>query len=455
MKITITGASGLLGRRLMVKLLEGGHEVVAVCRNRETISELPSGNIFEWDALGGPFPENALQSVDAVIHLAGHPVGDGRWTEKTKSNILNSRTRGTKSLVDAISKMSTEKRPRVFLNGSAIGFYGSQSDQKLDESSAGGAGFLARVVMQLETESSRARTLGLRVVDLRTGVVLSRNGGALPKMPPFVLGSGKQWLSWIHIEDWLSGVCHILENSAVIGPLNLTATEPVTQEVFVQALRRVVSFPVRIRIPEIVLRATLGEMAELLLSSQRVVPQKLQSSGFNFRFNAIDSALEDLFGESSYLENEFLMWQFVPASVEAAFDFFSEAANLQKITPEWLHFNILKKSTPMIQENTVIDYRLRVHGYPLRWRSQILDWKPTESFVDLQLKGPYSRWHHLHTFKKVSGGTLIGDRVHYRVPGHIFGKILLSSFVARDVRKIFDFRRGRIERFFSNGRHES
>lgn len=449
MKIAITGATGLLGRPLMVKLLEAGHTVNAICRKRQSITELAYQNIFEWDAMSEVFPRESLIGVDTVVHLAGDPVADSRWTREKKKRILDSRVQGTRKLIETIASMPVNDRPKHLISGSAIGIYGDQGDRTLNEKSSAGSGFLADVVKAWEAESLKAKDLGLRVVHLRTGVVLSRQGGALPKMPPFAIGSGLQWVSFIHEEDWQRFVMKTIHDLTLHGDYNLTAPQPCTNLEFTDALKKVLHFKVKApKVPAFVLKAILGEMSEVVLASHKVLPMRVLESGFEFKFKTISTALEDLFRNQTYLEEKLQTWQFVPEKVETVFPFFSAAENLEKITPDWLNFKIEKQSTPNLEENTIIDYKLKIHGIPAKWKTRILDWTPGEQFVDDQVKGPYSRWHHTHTFKKVEGGTLLGDEVLFQVPGNLLGKVFLGNFIKNDVSKIFRYRQKIIQTIF-------
>ncbi len=284
MKYGITGASGLIGTRLSERLRSLGH----------AIKPLP--RLVEDPAL--------LEDLDVIVHLAGAPIGDGRWSKDRKQLISDSRVQGTRSLVKAISQL--KKRPRVLVSGSAIGFYGNRGDEELTESSNPGQGFLAGVCQQWEAEASTARTLGLRVAIIRTGIVFSTRGGAFPRLiQPFrwfvggPLGMGQQWMSWIHIEDEVDVIRFVSETEAVDGPVNATAQTPVTNLHFAKELGRLLGRPSMLRTPAFTLRTALGrEMAdELLLASQKVIPTKLQEHGFQFRFPTLTEALRELLGK--------------------------------------------------------------------------------------------------------------------------------------------------------------
>jgi ligand-binding SRPBCC domain-containing protein len=283
---------------------------------------------------------------------------------------------------------------------------------------------------------------------LRTGIVLSRNGGALSKMLPIALGNGRQWMSWIHVEDWVRIAIESVMNDSLSGDFNLTAPKPATNGEFTEAFRKIVKFPFRAKVPAWVLKAAMGEMSAVVLASQKALPRRLLEIGFSFTFRDIGAALGDLFRDQRLVEERYVARQFAPVQGDAVFGFFSDAGNLEKLTPPWLNFHILRQSTPDVREGTIIDYTLKIHGVPVKWKTLIADWRPGVSFVDTQLKGPYSKWHHTHTFRKVPGGTLLGDEVIYRVPGGFLGKWILGAWIKGDVNAIFAYRRKVIDELF-------
>jgi uncharacterized protein (TIGR01777 family) len=273
MNIAITGASGFIGRHLMRSLAQAGHSVCALRRHAPPAQS------------------------DVVIHLAGEPVAQ-RWTAEARQRIRESRIAGTRNLVDALGRLP--RRPKALICASAIGYYGSRGDEILTESSAPGSGFLPEVCVAWEREAQAAESFGIRVVRMRTGLVLAAGGGALQRMlPPFRmgvggrLGSGRQWMSWIHLED-LTAMFLFAVESQVRGPLNGVAPQPATNSEFTRELARMLRRPAVFPVPEFALRLLFGEMADVLLASQRVVPAAAQAAGFRFRFPQLSPALEDL-----------------------------------------------------------------------------------------------------------------------------------------------------------------
>ncbi len=303
MNITLTGATGFVGSRLLAKLVADGHRVHVLGRRRSP--KLPGSVAFsEWSAASEPPPES-LAGADAVIHLAGEPVAQ-RWTAEAKARIRNSRVEGTRLLVDALARQP--RRPAVFVCASAIGIYGSRGDEILTETSTAGQGFLAEVVTDWESAAHAAEPLSIRVVLLRLGVVLG-HGGALAKMlPPFRfgvggrIGSGRQWMSWIHADDAIALILFALENSALRGPVNATSPQPVTNLEFTHELAAALHRPAIFPVPPVALKLLFGEMAGVLLGSQRVLPKMAEASGFQFRYPELRPALEILTSRTSASE---------------------------------------------------------------------------------------------------------------------------------------------------------
>lgn len=300
MRILISGSTGLVGTALIPPLTTAGHEVVRLVRSNSRSS---SKEMVQWNPDAGYIDAAGLETVDAIVHLAGESIASGRWTPQKKARIRESRVRGTKLLCETLSHAANP--PKTLICASAIGYYGDRGDEVLTESSSAGSGFLADVCRDWEGACDAARQKGLRVVNLRTGVVLSTAGGALAKMlTPFkmgvggVVGSGKQFMSCIDLEDLTGAILHALATESITGPLNGVCPTPVTNREFTTTLGKLLGRPTVLPLPAFAARVMLGEMAdELLLASQRVEPTKLQQSGFTFRYPTVEGALRHALGK--------------------------------------------------------------------------------------------------------------------------------------------------------------
>lgn len=296
MKITITGASGFIGRRLLKVLGSAGHNLHVLSRHAG-MNMPPGVRLSVWDPMNGLPPRESLENADAVVHLAGEPVAQ-RWTAEVKRRIRESRVAGTHHLVEALSALP--RRPGVLVAASAVGYYGSRGDELLGESSPPGTGFLPEVCDAWEQEAQAAAALGMRVATIRIGVVLDPRGGALARLLlPFRLGaggrlgSGQQWMSWIHLADLAEQFRFAVENP-VAGVWNGVAPAAVTNREFTRELAHALHRPALFPVPALALKMVLGEMSEVLLASQRAVPRAAQSAGFRFRFPQLGPALADL-----------------------------------------------------------------------------------------------------------------------------------------------------------------
>jgi uncharacterized protein (TIGR01777 family) len=299
--VTVTGATGLLGPPLIAALRDRGAQVTVLSRDPERARatlEAPGRDpveALEWDLMSEPAPAQALAGRDAVVHLAGENVAQ-RWSASAKQAIRESRVTGTRNLLAGLR--AAEQRPRVLVSSSAIGYYGAHGEEPLDEDAAAGGDFLSQVCVEWEAEAARAAALGARVVLVRTGVVLDRNGGALEKMlPPFRLGlggpvaGGHQYMSWIHREDLVGLMLAGIDDERWRGPINATAPEPVTNREFSRVLGTVLRRPALLPVPAVALQLLYGEMAEIVTEGARVVPAKALVLGYRFSHPQLEPAL--------------------------------------------------------------------------------------------------------------------------------------------------------------------
>ena len=303
MKILVTGATGLIGRNLCRALTDESHTVVAASRSPVKPQGLAVAEVYQWDPQSGPLPQPALDGVDAVVNLAGEPIDARRWSDQQKRLIRDSRIVTTRNLVEGLRPVG--RKPAVLVSGSAVGFYGDRGDEQLEETSPAGRGFMSEVCEEWEIEAARATELGVRVVQVRTGVVLSGEGGALQKMlAPFKLGlggplgSGKQWFPWIHIKDIVGIFRHAVLTATLAGPVNGVAPQPVTNGEFTRELARALHRPAFLPVPEMALRVLMGEMSAVLFGSQRVLPKAALASGYEFHYPLLESALAELLTNS-------------------------------------------------------------------------------------------------------------------------------------------------------------
>lgn len=296
MKILISGSGGLVGSALVSALRSSGHEAIRLVRSTPSGTQSQMDSVT-WDPMSGQLDPSRLEGLDAVVHLAGESIAAKRWTPAQKTRIVESRVKGTRLLAETLAKLTPP--PRELICASAIGFYGDRADQRLNEDSPPGTGFLANTCREWEAAAKPAVDRGIRVVHLRTGLVLASQGGALAKMlTPFrlgiagIIGSGQQYMSWISLDDLVAIIAYALSTETLRGPVNAVAPKPVTNYEFTKTLGRVLGRPTLFPMPAFAARLAFGEMADgLLLASARVEPKRLLESGFGFRFPELEAAI--------------------------------------------------------------------------------------------------------------------------------------------------------------------
>lgn len=299
-RIAVAGATGTIGRALIAALLARGDDVTALTRDPERAPDLGAAMLVAWpDPKRSAPPLDALSGADAVVNLLGEPIAQ-RWSESAKQEIRDSRVLGARSLVEAIGALPAQARPKAFVSQSATGYYGRRGDEVLDERGTAGSDFLATLVVQWEREATAAESVA-RVAVTRTGVVLAPRAGALAQMVlPFRLGlggpiaGGKQYVSWIHIDDVVGGLLWCIDTESLRGPVNLTAPTPVTNGEFGKALGRALHRPAVLPVPKLGLSLAYGEMSSVVTTGQRVVPERLLESGYQFRYPELGAALRDV-----------------------------------------------------------------------------------------------------------------------------------------------------------------
>jgi uncharacterized protein len=303
MRVTITGATGTIGRAVKDELGERGDEVTALSRDASRARASLGVEAQEWkDPKAERPPLDSLRGRDGVIHLLGETVAQ-RWSDDVKREIRDSRVLSTRNLVEALGELPDDERPRVLVCQSATGWYGAHGDERLDESAPAAGDFLAQVTADWEAEAAKARDLGVRVAFARTGVVMSESGGALEKMLPFFklgiggpVAGGRQYVPWVHLDDVVGAIVFALDTAAADGPLNVTAPEPVTNKELSRTLGRVLNRPAFAPVPGFAVKTLYGEMAEIVTTGQRAVPKRLTELGYTFRRRDLEAALRDATG---------------------------------------------------------------------------------------------------------------------------------------------------------------
>jgi len=461
MRILITGGTGFVGRALSLRL--ANHDLTVLSRDVERARHMLGADInvrpLDDDGL-----TELVQECDAIINLAGSPSADQRWNESNRQRIRRSRVETTSRLVDAMRRAS--KRPATLISASATGYYGAhRPSEQLREDSPSGADFLADVCRDWEAAANRATDLGVRVVTLRTGIVLGPHGGALGKVARLFrwrvggrLGDGQQVMAWIHLDDILNGIATALTDERYEGAVNLCSPNPVYNREFTAAVAAALGSRPFLPTPRWALKAALGERAVMLLGSAEVQPARLEQLGYQFRFPTLEGTLADLFGStgitisstesapsSDYLEERGARYVLkadttLKAEMEEVFDFFSKAENLGAITPPGLGFKITDKPDS-ISEGALIDYRVRLGPAPMSWRTRIEVWEPMKRFVDAQLRGPYKSWWHEHSFTTTDQSVTMTDRVYYSPPLGVLGRLAHGLFIRQKLEEIFGYRR--------------
>jgi uncharacterized protein len=441
MKILVTGATGFVGKTLLPLLVEKGHEIIVLTRDIKSAQvRLPVVcKIIEWNP-AKPLP-HIEDDIDIVINLCGENVAGGRWTSKRKQAIYNSRIIATRNLIDYFRKNSHPIK--TWISASAIGIY--ESSTVLDESAPNGQGFLAKICKDWEEETFKARDLNIRTVAFRIGIVLGFDGGAMEKMLPlFKLGlggkisRGNQWMSWIHVRDLAGLIVEAIDNPSYEGPVNAVSPNPVTNREFTSTLAGILKRPAFFPVPGWVLKILLGEMSQLLINSQKISSDSAKNLGYKFVYPKLKNALKIICDQAGHT---LLTEQWVPQPLDATFSFFTDPQNLEALTPKFLQFKILKVTSSPIQEGTLLDYSLKIRGIPIRWQTKITECISGVRFSDMQTRGPYFFWHHTHEFFEKNGGTLIRDKVLYKLPGWTPGDIIAHWLVRKDLEKIFLYRR--------------
>jgi uncharacterized protein (TIGR01777 family) len=463
-RVVVTGATGFVGRALCLRLAADGAQIVALARSPDA-ARAKLGAEAEIVADDGRIETlvQAVDGADAVVHLAGEPVFGGRWTAARKARLRSSRIDYGQRLVAALEK--AERRPSVFVSASAVGYYGDRGDEVLPEETSPGSDFLAELCRDWEASTEGVSALGIRRVVFRLGVVLGREGGALAQMLlPFSfglggrIGSGKQWMPWVHLQDLVGMIRAAVRDAGWSGIYNGTAPNPVRNVDFTRALGRTLRRPTPFPVPGFGLKLVFGGAADVLLGGQRT-SSRVESAGYAFEFPTLEAALADVVGAVPDLVLEPAQsWPEVPylsgrrpryhlrqttvldAPLEQVFAFFSRPENLGALTPGSMRFEIRTPPPIEMKEGAELEYAIGLGPVPMRWHSRIDEWKAGERFADAQLSGPYAVWYHVHRYERLGERTRMTDEVWYAPPLGPLGRIGQALIVGPMLRRLFGFR---------------
>ncbi len=407
MRIIIIGGSGLIGQALTKSLAADKHEVVILSRHPERGKGLPAGvKVEKWDGQSAAGWRHLADGAGAIVNLAGENIAAGRWTVERRERIRESRVNAGRAVVEAV-RAATNK-PEVVIQASAVGYYGARGAEKVTEETLPGGDFLAQVCLDWEASTAPVEALGVRRAIIRTGVVLSPEDGAFPKMVlPFKLfaggplGSGRQYLPWIHLTDEVASIRFLIEQKEASGPFNLTAPNPLTNAEFSRTLGKSLKRPAFLPTPSLALQLIFGEMSTVLLDGQRALPQRLQQMGFVFSFSEAEAAVADLLSRPLVFRYKHRFQ--VQASLEEVADFHARSSSLTKITPPPSKV-IVHQAPSRLDEGDEMDFTIKVGPGSIRWLARIENVTPT-GFVDRQQSGPFQHWVHQHTFKPINETT--------------------------------------------------
>ena len=457
-KVLLIGGTGFIGKKLGIKLSHNDIEINLLTRNKSKYTnKLPYPcKIFNWNYQKEEIPQEALEGINAIINLSGDPVDSSKWTNKKKEKIIDSRVNLTKKLVDTMNNNNLQNI--TFINASAIGYYGDCDDHLLNEDDERNSGFLSDTVKAWEDEALKANE-NIRTVIIRIGIVLGLEGGMLKRLFPIfksgfggTLGCGKQYMSYIHIDDLVNIFYFSLLNQNIKGVYNAVAPNPVTNKEFTKALSKEMKKLSIFKIPSFMLKFMYGEMSQILLFSQRISCKKIIDAGYEFVFENISNALNDIFKRIKDGSGK-VQWYYydeiwINKDIEYVFNFYKEAKNLEKITPKNMKFKILNMSTENIEEGTIINYKLKIKGFNIKWRTLIEKFIENEYFIDVQLNGPYKYWKHTHFFEKIANGILVRDLVKYELPFSFISNKIFAKMVRKDLDKIFNYRKEIVSKEF-------
>jgi len=450
--IVIAGATGFIGQELGIELVRKGYGLTVLTRDPDKYE----GRLAFPCKLLAVGKDNSLEvekEIDgayAVINLAGQSIDTGSWTLEGKNSIYASRLGAVRNLVATIKKVN--RAPKLFLQASASGYYG-KSDDLCTEAHGPGDSFLAKVCVDLETEGQKIESLGTRFIAMRIGVVLG-HGGALEKINQlYAAGIGARFLGtkghfpWVAIEDVVAAFVFMIEHAEtknIKGPVNVVGPATASLDDLHTSLTHVHGAQLAPPAPAWMVRAVAAKKAVLLFDSARVIPEALTSHGFEFSVETCDHAIKRIFAKGRKGQFRLVQKQFVRASMDQIWSFFSLPQNLEALTPPWLRFKIKSLSTETMGNGTTILYKLRLKGVPVTWKSIISEFEEKKQFKDEQLVGPYNIWEHTHKFERLGDGVLVIDDIVYSLPLGKLGTMVASWYVLKDLGQIFSYRAGAV-----------
>ena len=485
MNILIAGATGFIGNALISFLKGKGHVLTALVRDVNKAAE-QLGTDVKLISFGSTDREliTEFEDFEVILNLTGRPLAPSRWTKTKKEDFFDSRVGVAKRIVSIMR--GCKNPPSVLVSASAVGYYGNRFGEEITESSKKGEGFLADLCDLWEKAAFEAEEFDTRVCALRIGVVLGREGGFLKQLSlsfemgiGSYIGSGNQWVPWIHYLDLLRIIDLAINDESISGPINCTSPSPVTGKNFAKSLAAILGTKILIGLPRLCLRLVFGEGEKVLTSSQKAYPTFLQEKEFQFVHENLVYALKEecspkgvsitrvntkkkYSDDSAEYVPELSRAQYkietsvkLEVSSEQAFDFFSSPFNLGLATPNWMDFHITESPSDM-NEGSEFEYKINLGPFPMKWRTEIIKWVPDDLFVDYQKKGPYSLWWHQHRIVTEGVSTCrMEDKVFYRVPGWILGRIAHKYIIKSMLIRIFAYRRKVIQMRFGGSTYDS